>query len=118
MKLTHCFTTFALAAALSAAGTVGAETLAVGSVSAAPGATGVSVPITINIPGNTAGASFTITYDDTVLELTGLSSTFFDTFINQNIEHGTTLPADVMVDGTTYDQPLILTTGTGGSIVA
>jgi hypothetical protein len=55
-----------------------AETLTIDVESpAAPGASGVSVDINIDDGSNTAGASFTITYDTTKLTLIGVSSSFF-----------------------------------------
>ncbi len=90
-----------------------AEVLTVGSDSTVPGGT-VSIPITVDIPGNIAGASFTVVYDDSMLTLDSVSSTFFDTFANQHVN----LPEDVLVDGVLYDQPLLTSTVSGGTMIA
>jgi len=63
----------------------------------------VSVDITVDDPSQIAGAAFTVLYDTEDLTLTGVSSTFFDTFANQGITQ-----TSVTVDGETYTRPLAI----------
>jgi hypothetical protein len=55
----------------------------------APGTTGVSVNININTGANTAGVSFTVTYDAAKLQYKSVSSSFFATFSAQGITPST-----------------------------
>jgi hypothetical protein len=84
--------------------------ITVGSGNAEPGQT-VSLPITVDVPGEIAGAAFTLTYDKTRLTLNSVTSTFFDTFTHQwnslSPIPNPLPPATVTVDGQTYDQPLV-----------
>ena len=43
----------------------------------------VSLPIMVDVPGEIAGAVFTLIYDKTKLTMDSITSTFFDTFTNQ-----------------------------------
>lgn len=66
---------------------------------------GVDVPITVSDPTNIAGAAFTLEYDTDAIEITEVSSTFFDTFVNQGFTQADGLDANNMVDG--YASPLV-----------
>lgn len=97
-----------------------AVTLTVTDDSGAQGAT-VNVDVTVDDPSEIAGATFTITYDNTVLTLTDIQSTFFDTFENQWVEFSTTPypPNSVNVGGDDYFQPLLSNeVSTGVSVAA
>ncbi|MBE0677093.1 MAG: hypothetical protein IH591_20740 [Bacteroidales bacterium] len=92
---------------LLAASFVSAETLTVvtgGPVQ--PGATGVTVDIEIDTAVNTAGASFTVTYDTDNLILTNVESSFFD------LIDSTTVGPD------TYEQALVYNTIPTGVMLA
>ena len=92
------------------------------------GKSGQTVNLTITVDAASApeiaGAVFTVTYDETCLSLTRVSSTFFDTFAHQWRELNPLpdpMPPDfVEVDGTNYDQPLLsnAVAGTGTLIAA
>jgi hypothetical protein len=85
MQLNKYIVTSALAMALALTGTAAADTeLIVGSTSGSIGEQ-IYVPITISNPANTAGASFTVTYDTTALQLDELNSTFFPLFTSMGI---------------------------------
>lgn len=73
----------------------------------------VSTPGTEDI----AGAAFTITYDTSNLDLTGVTSSFFDTFTSQGI---TTPNSDgsVTVDSVNYYSPIVENQATSGSMLA
>lgn len=79
---------------------------------------GVDVPITVSDPTNIAGAAFTLEYDTDAIEITEVSSTFFDTFVNQGFTQADGLDANNMVDG--YLSPLVenYITGSGMKISA
>lgn len=79
---------------------------------------GVDVPITVSDPTNIAGAAFTLEYDTDAIEITEVSSTFFDTFVNQGFTQADGLDANNMVDG--YASPLVenYITGSGMKISA
>ena len=82
----------------------------------------VEVDITVDDPETIAGAAFTITYDNTRLNLDSITSDFFDTFANQWAALSPApdpYPAtSVEVDGVTYYQPLIKNEITGGMAIA
>ena len=106
-----------LAGAVPATG----ETITVGSADAEPGDT-LSLEVSIDIPGNTAAAVFTLTYDTRYLTLAGIDSSFFDTFHNQWLamvpQPASSPPDQVTVDGTTYTRPLLAATETGMTLIA
>ena len=97
------------------------ETITVESADAAPGDT-LTLSVTIDVPDNTAAAVFTLTYDTRYLNLTGIDSSFFDTFQSQWLSafpQPNPLPPDqVEVDGTTYTRPLLSRTETGMTLIA
>ncbi|GBC64051.1 hypothetical protein DENIS_5052 [Desulfonema ishimotonii] len=67
------------------------------------------------------GSAFTVEYDTTALEVTDVTSTFFDTFTNQFAQAGCTdCPGSVTVSGNTYTQPVLdnNVSGTGTRIAA
>ena len=72
---------------------------------------------------NIAGAAFTVAYNENYFSLTGVTSDFFDTFLGQwqSLEPipDPTPPADVMVDGQVYSQPLLFSTviNDGGKVL-
>lgn len=100
---------------------VHAETLTVGSAQSQPGQE-VLLPITVDSPGNIAGAVFTLIYNSNFLTLAGITSTFFDTFTNQWTELTPAAnpipPGQVTVDGQDYDQPLLFNNQTNSTLVA
>ncbi len=82
----------------------------------------VQVQISVDDPTGVAGAAFTITYDTDNITLTGITSTFFDTFQNQWNDISPVPdpmpPTSVEVDGVAYDQPLIKNDLTSGAMLA
>ena len=96
MLLASLLLLFAATSALAVTLTVGDKTTYLGDTSA-------NVPITVDVPGEIAGAAFTVIYDAGNLTLSNVSSTFFDTFANQGIS-----PTTVTVDSVVYDQPLLM----------
>ncbi len=90
-----------------------AETITVSSISALPEEV-VSIPITVDIPENIAGAVFTLTYNSSYFTLTDIQSEFFDTFTDQwqalNPIPDPLPPGQVTVDGTEYSRPLVSNT--------
>jgi len=100
---------------------VHAETLTVGSAESQPGQT-VLLPITVDNPGNIAGAVFTLTYNSSYLILTAITSTFFDTFTNQwqtlDPVPDPLPPGQVTVDEQDYSQPLLFNNQTNKTLVA
>ncbi len=58
----------------------------------------IDVPITVSNPANIAGASFTVTYDTSALELNQLNSEFFPFFSDMGIPDA----EPVVVDGVEY----------------
>ena len=98
-----------------------AETITVGTLSAHPG-TAVSVPITIDIPENIAGAVFTLTYNSSYFTLIDIQSSFFDTFTNQWLALSPVPdpipPGQVTVDGTDYTRPLVFNNITNATLIA
>jgi len=88
---------------LMAAPNLSAVTLTVGEDEGSTGET-LEVPITVDAPDGIAGAAFTITYNTNALSV-DVSSVFFDTFAVQF--DGTSAETSVVVDGTTYEQPLV-----------
>ncbi len=77
------------------------------------GATGVLVNIIIDTGANTAGASFTVTYDPAKLEYVGVTSSFFATFAGFN-------PPSVTVGdpAVTYTQGLVDNPSSGKVMLA
>jgi hypothetical protein len=104
---------------MAAASGASAVTMTVGTGSGAANAT-VAIPITVDVPNTIAGAAFTITYDSTKITLTGVQSTFFDTFANQWTALGLTPPTvdDMTVNGILYEQPLLENEIATGTMVA
>ncbi len=98
-----------------------AETITVGSSQAQPGQV-ILLPITVDVPGNIAGAVFTLSYNSSYFTLTGITSTFFDTFTNQwqalSPVPNPLPPAQVSVDGTDYSQPLLFNNLSGATLFA
>jgi hypothetical protein len=93
-----------------------AETLTVDApASVAPGATGVLVNINLNTGANTAGASFTVTYDAAKLQYKSVSSAFFATFAAQNISPPTVAVGTPPV---TYDKGLVANPSSGKVMLA
>jgi len=43
----------------------------------------VTLPVTVDSPGDIVGAAFTLTYNNQYLTLIDIQSSFFDTFANQ-----------------------------------
>ncbi len=86
-----------------------AEEITVATVDAQPGET-VTLDVSIDIPTRVSAAVFTLSYSDQ-LTLTGVTSSFFDTFNNQwamlSPPPNPMPPNQVDVDGTTYEQPLL-----------
>ena len=72
--------------------------------SAASGATGVLINIDIDTGINTAGASFTVTYDAAKLQYKSVSSSFFATFSAQGITPATVTVGTPPVE---YDKGLV-----------
>ncbi len=106
----------ALLLALFCSATSFAERLTVDApASVVSGTTGVLVNINIDNGLNTAGASFTVTYDAAKLQYKSVSSTFFAAFSNQNIN-----PSSVSV-GTppiTYTKGLVDNPSSGKVMLA
>ncbi len=69
--------------------------------------TTVDVEITVDDPTEIAGAAFTVVYDTSALDLTRISSEFFDTFANQFLPIAPGAPTSVTIDSVDYDQPLL-----------
>lgn len=65
-----------------------------------------------------AGASFKITYDTSKLSLSGVGSTFFDTFTHQNIPTPSETPGYITVGGTEYYSPIVSNPVTAGTMLA
>ena len=82
----------------------------------------VSLPITVDVPGEIAGAVFTLVYDKTKLTMDSITSTFFDTFTNQwnslSPVPNPLPPGTVTVDDQVYDQPLVKNSVSGGMSIA
>ena len=64
------------------------------------------VSVKIDDASGIAGASFTVIYDTSNLTLSSVGSTFFDTFVNQNIPTPNN-QGYVTVDSVTYSRPLV-----------
>lgn len=64
-----------------------------------------------------AGASFTVNYNTTNVTLDGISSSFFGTFASQGIDTPET-GGYVTVDSVNYYSPQVVSTSTGGSMIA
>jgi hypothetical protein len=107
--------------ALLVTGRSEAETLTIESADGHPGDT-LILPVTIDIPVNTAAAVFTLTYNTQYLTLTDIQSSFFETFFNQwnaLTPQPVPLPPDqVTVDGTVYTQPIESRTISGSTFIA
>lgn len=78
----------------------------------------IQVQVSVDNASEVAGASFTIAYDTANLSLTSVGSSFFGTFVNQNIP----TPSDlgyIIIDGVKYTRPLAINkdvSGLSGSI--
>ena len=75
------------------------------------------VEVRVNDASGIAGASFTVTYSTAHLILSGITSTFFDTFVEQGIP----APNDqgyVTVDSINYYSPLVMKHFSTGSMVS
>lgn len=107
---------FAMLFCLASGAFAAAPKLTVGSASIGAGSSG-TVNITADNAEGITGAAFTLTYDTSVLSI-NVTSTFFDTFANQNFTTEDGLGADNKVDG--YDSPLVTNevSGTGMRIAA
>ena len=67
----------------------------------------IKVAVIVDNASQVAGASFTIAYDTANLSLISVASTFFGTFVNQNIP----TPSDqgyIIIDGVKYTKPLAI----------
>lgn len=87
-----------------------------GSVTASAGES-VELNVVIDDASTVAGASFTVTYDTANLSLNSVGSSFFGTFVDQEIP----TPADqgyVNFDGTDYYSPLVENGTSAGSMLA
>lgn len=73
----------------------------------------INVDIRVNDAAMVAGASFTVTFDATNLALTGVSSTFFNSFANQGLS-----PSMVTVNNLTYYSPVVTNPVTAGAMLA
>jgi hypothetical protein len=117
MRWKNSLSVFALTAMILSSTMAGAavKTLSVSHALGEPGAS-VIVDITVDNAAEIAGASFTVTYEKAKLTLTNVESNFFGTFLAQGI----TNPSTVVVDGITYDNPLVhnSTAGAAGSMIA
>jgi hypothetical protein len=98
-----------------------AEVLTVGTADGIWGQV-VDIPITVDIPGNITGASFTVTYSSQYFTLTEVQSTFFDTFPNQwallASPPDPLPPSQVEVGGQTYTSPLVVRSVTDATLLA
>jgi hypothetical protein len=126
MKLKRTVTIFAagvLIVIIIAVPSAFAVILKVGSSSGKTNET-IQIPITVDNPIGIAGAAFTVVYDNNNLNLIDIQSNFFDTFANQwaalSPQPAPYPPTSVVVDSTTYTQPLIrnLVSDTGMMIAA
>lgn len=85
----------------------GASTIAVNEGEA------IQVQVSVDNASAVAGASFTIAYDTANLSLTSVGSSFFGTFVNQNIP----TPSDlgyIIIDGVKYIRPLAINKNVSG----
>lgn len=76
-----------------------------------------AIEVTVDDASSISSASFTIAYDTDKFTLTGVESSFFDTFTNQNIP----TPDDnglVNFDGIDYESPLLINTIHSGTTIA
>ena len=73
------------------------------------GTSQVTVPIEVDTPTDVAGAAFTVRCSDCPADPTiSVSSEFFETFVEQQTDSGTTWSeTEVTVGGITYDQPVL-----------
>lgn len=98
-----------------------AEILVVGNATAQPGET-VTLPITVDHPGDIVGAAFTLTYNSQYLTLIDVQSNFFDTFANQwsSIvpQPNPMPPTQISVGGINYSQPLLYSQINSGTMIA
>ena len=81
----------------------------------------VSLNVSVNNPIDISAALFKLSYNKNYLQLTGVDSTFFDTFENQwsllNPAPQPTPPTGVTVDGNNYTQPVLFNITDSGAMV-
>ncbi len=98
-----------------------ATTVTMGNVAGKAGDT-ITVPITVDVPGDIAAATFTVHYDAAVLSLNSVESSFFAAFSEQwNLitPLPNPLPPDeVTVEGTVYNQPLLHNTQSNTTLLS